>query len=90
MAGVGWIRPQKRGFDDGASVVQIVKMGFCKRGFGKRNYRSLERALRGEEDGMVGGDQGGVGGGRNGGEANGEMGCFGKNKKKKKVVKMVL
>ena len=28
----------------------MVKMKFCKKGFGERSYSSLERALRGEED----------------------------------------
>ena len=42
---------------------------FCKRDFGERSNSSLERALRGEEDGVVGGGQGAVGGGGYGGEA---------------------
>ena len=37
----------------GASLVEMVKMEFWKRDFGERSYSSLERALRGEEDGMV-------------------------------------
>ena len=52
----------------GASVVKMGKMEFCKRDFGERNYSSLERALRGEEDGMVRGGQDGVGCGGDGGE----------------------
>jgi len=36
----------------------------------------LERARRGEEDGVIGGDQDGIGGGGDGGEANGEYGLF--------------
>ena len=68
LAGVGWTRPQKRGLDDGASVVQIVKMGFCKRGFGERSNSSLERALRREEYGVVRGGQDGARGGGKGGE----------------------
>ena len=44
--------------------------------FGERSYSSLERARRGEKDGVFGGDQGGVGGGGNGGEVSGEDGLF--------------
>ena len=53
----------------GASVVEMVKMEFWKRGFEERSYSSLERARRGEEDGMFGGGQDDVDGGGNGGEA---------------------
>ena len=53
----------------GASVVHLENLEFCKRDFGVRSNSSLERARRGEEDGMVVGGQGGVGGGGNGGEA---------------------
>ena len=52
----------------------MEKIEFCKRGFGERSNSSLERARRGEEDGMFGGDQGGVDDGENGGEVNGEDG----------------
>ena len=55
----------------GASVVQKGKMEFCKRGFRERRVGLLERARRGEEDGVVGGDQGGVRGGGDSGEDNG-------------------
>ena len=49
-----WVdKAPKERVDSGTSVVQLVKMGFCKRRFGKRSYRSLERALQGEEDGAV-------------------------------------
>ena len=70
MAGGGRLKPQGRS-GDGASVVEMVKMKFWKRGFGERSYISLERALRGEEDGVVGGGQDGVSSGGNGRE-NGE------------------
>ena len=50
--------------------------GVSKRGFREQSYSSLERALRGEEDGMVAGGRGGVGGGGNGGEGGDENECF--------------
>ena len=61
---------------EGASVVQKEKMEFWKRGFRERSYSSLERVVRGEEDGVVIGGQGGVGGGGDGGEVGGENGLF--------------
>ena len=52
VAGGGRLKPQGRS-GDGASLVEMVKMSFWKRGFGERSYSSLERARRGEEGGMV-------------------------------------
>jgi len=43
----------------------MVKMEFWERGFRERSYSLLERARRGEEDGVLIGGQGGVGGGEN-------------------------
>ena len=61
-----------------ASLAHLENLEFCKRDFGERSNSSLERALRGEEDGVVRGGQGGVGGGENGGEVlevNGLFSC---------------
>ena len=52
----------------GASVVQNERLKFYKKGFGERRVGPLERARRGEEDGVIVGGQGGVYGGGEGGE----------------------
>ena len=39
----------------GASLAHMENLEFCKRDFGERSNSSLERSLRGEEDGTVGG-----------------------------------
>jgi len=54
---------------DGVSLVQVVKMRFCRRGCGGQIYSPLERGRRGGEGGMLGGGYGGAGGGGDGGEA---------------------
>ena len=61
----------------GASVVKMEKLEFWKWCFGERRVGPLERARRGEEDGVVDGGHDGVGGGGNGGEVGGENGLFG-------------
>ena len=70
----------------GTSLVQMGKMEFCKRDFGRRRICSLERARRGEELGVIVGGRSIVGGGENGGEENGENGLFCGRKKMKMVV----
>jgi len=58
MAGVGRnpvAQAQAQATMGGASVVKNERLEFWKRGFGERSNSSLERALRGEEDGAVGG-----------------------------------
>ena len=88
LAGVGWKGGQNNMWR-GASVVQMVKMEFWKWCFGERRVGPLERAHRGDEDGVVRGGQGGVGGGGNGGEVVGEDGfpwSFLVKMRKKKVV----
>ena len=44
-----------QGKNGSASLAKNERLEFWKRGFEERNYSSLERARRGEEDGMVGG-----------------------------------
>ena len=74
----------------GASVVKSEKLEFWKWCFGERLVGPLERARRGEEDGVVGGGQDGVGGGGDGGGVLEVMGCFGWKWRKEMVMKMVL
>ena len=66
-------KPKNKG---GASVVHFGFLEFLKWCFGERNYSSLERVLRGEEDCMAVGGQDGVGGAGDSGEDNGEDGLF--------------
>ena len=61
----------------GASLAHLENLEFWKWCFRERRVGSLERARRGEEDGVVRGGQGGVGGGGNNGEVGGENGLFG-------------
>ena len=67
----------------GASLDHLKNLEFCKRDFGERSNSSLERARRGEEDGMVVGGQGGVCGGGEGGEGGGGNGLSWWKKEKK-------
>ena len=60
----------------GASLAHLENLEFCKKDIGERSNSSLERALRGEEDGVVHGGQGGVGGGENGGKVLEVNGLF--------------
>ena len=80
MAGSGrrWVaKAPSPSNHEGASVVHLKNLEFCKRDFGERSNSLLERVLRGEKDGVVRSGQGGVGCGENGGEVLEVMGCFG-------------
>ena len=76
VAREGRLKPPAQAILWGASVVQKEKLEFWKWYFGERSYSSLERTLRGKEDGVIVGGQDSVGGGGNGGEGNGEDGLF--------------